>query len=111
VQITAPLPPNPAPTLLSITPNSGFNDVPTPVVITGSGFLDTPVLMLGESWLTSVTVVNSTTIEAVVPAGLPVGVHTLSLTNGDCQETVLEDAFEVLEAPIFHYTYLPVTLR
>jgi hypothetical protein len=112
VQITAPLPPNPTPTLLSISPNRGGNDLPTPVVITGSGFLETPALQLGETWLISVTVVSSTTIEAVIPTGLPLGVYALTLTNGDCQGATLESAFEVLPpTPESRFIFLPATFK
>ena len=102
VQLNAPLPPNPAPALLTITPDSGSTYEPTPVVIEGTGFVDTPSLQLGETWLLSVTLVSSTTIQAVVPAGMPGGVYDLMLINGDCQTDVLVDAFTVttIEQPI-----------
>jgi PKD repeat protein len=102
VQVTGPLPPNPAPALLSITPDTGSAYEQTPVVIEGTGFVDTPNLQLGETWLLSVTLVSSTTIEAVVPAGMPGGVYDLTLINGDCQAEVLVDAFTVttVEQPI-----------
>jgi hypothetical protein len=95
VQITAPLPPNPAPVLLSISPNTGDSNTPTPVVITGTNFLGTPALKLGDTWLESVTVAGPNTINAIVPAGIPVGVYDLTLYNGDCQSDVLEAAFTV----------------
>jgi PKD repeat protein len=102
VEITAPLPANPAPTLLSITPDSGTTWEPTPVVITGGYFTGTTNLQLGETWLMSVTLVNTSTIEAVVPAGMPTGVYTLTLYNGDCQMATLPEAFTVTaaDAPI-----------
>ena len=96
VQITTPMPPNPAPILPSLTPNSGGNDVPTPVVITGTNFIGSPALQLGDNWLESVVVVNPSTINAVVPAGMPAGVYDLTFYNGDCQSDVLEAAYTVL---------------
>jgi PKD repeat protein len=97
VQITSPLPPNPAPTLLGITPDSGSAYVDTPVQIEGSGFIATPAVKLGDTWLLSVTLVNSTTLDAVVPAGMPGGVYDLTLYNsGDCQEATLADAYTVI---------------
>ena len=107
VQITSPLPPNPAPTLLSITPDSGNNGIPTPVVISGTNFFGSPALLLGDTWLESVTVVSSSTITAVVPVGIPEGVYDLTIFNGDCQEDTLEDAFVI--APPLRFIYLPVT--
>jgi hypothetical protein len=96
VEVTAPLPPNPAPTLLSIMPDSGSAYENTPVTVEGSGFITTPVLSLGETWLLSVTRVSSTTLTAVVPAGMAGGVYTLTLYNGDCQEATLADAYTVI---------------
>jgi hypothetical protein len=95
VQITAPLPPNPSPTLASINPNMGGNDVPTPIVITGTNFMGSPALKLGDTWLESVVVVNPSTINAVVPAGIAAGVYDLTIYNGDCQSDVLEAAYTV----------------
>ncbi len=96
VEITAPLPPNPAPTLESITPNHGPYGHTTPVQVEGSGFLPTPDLKLGETWLLSVTLVSSTTLNAVVPDTLAPGTYTLTLYNGDCQEAILPNAFSVV---------------
>lgn len=102
VQITAPLPPNPAPALGSITPDAGNNFAPTPVVITGTNFVGSPALQLGDTWLESVVVVDASTINAVVSAGIPAGVYDLTIYNGDCQSDVLAEAFTVYteEAPI-----------
>jgi hypothetical protein len=96
VAITAPLPPKPAPALLAITPGSGSASEETSVQIEGSGFAVTPGVQLGDTWLLSVTVVNSTTLDAVVPAGMAPGTYDLSLHNGgDCQGAALSSAFTV----------------
>jgi PKD repeat protein len=96
VEVTAPRPPNPAPMLISVTPDSGMSYEDTPVTIEGSGFVTTPVLSLGDTWLLSVTQVSSTTLTGVVPAGMDAGVYTMTLYNGDCQEAILTDAFTVI---------------
>lgn len=95
VQITSPLPPNPAPLLTAIVPDHGKPTVPTSVQILGRGFVETPSAQLGETWLLSVTLASSTTLEAVVPAGMSPGTYTLTLYNGDCQEAALPNAFTV----------------
>ncbi len=95
VQITSPLPPNPAPTVDSITPNSGSPDQPTPVQIGGSNFVETPSLRLGETWLEDVVQVSPTELTAVVPAGMAPGTYDLVLYNGDCQVATLPNAFTV----------------
>jgi hypothetical protein len=98
VQITSPLAPDPAPVVLSVTPPAGSAYAPTPVSIEGSDFVDTPSIKLGDTWLLSVTHVSSTTLEAVVPAGMAGGSYDLALYNGgDCQEAALTAAFTVIE--------------
>jgi PKD repeat protein len=48
----------------------------------------------------SVAVTDPTTINAIVPAGMPDGVYNLAIFNGDCQEAILPDAFTVTSVPI-----------
>jgi hypothetical protein len=99
VQITSPLPPNPAPVVTVITPDSGPSDAPTPVQIAGTGFLETPAVRLGETWLLDVTWVSPSQLTAVVPAGMEPGMYDLMLFNGDCQEASLPDAFTITGEP------------
>jgi serine protease AprX len=93
VQIGAPLPLLPSPTILAITPDHGLWDNQTPVTITGAFFQPTPVVMLGSTPLFSVTYASSTTLAAVVPAGLDAGIYHLAVINGDCQAGSLLDAY------------------
>src|SRR6267143_601904 len=69
---TTPNPPNspsnPAPTVTSITPNSGTSNCGTSVTVAGRGFLSVATVKLGGTSATGVTVVNSTTITAATPA-------------------------------------------
>lgn len=95
VQITGPMPPTPAPIVTEVVPNNGSPFEPTPVQILGSNFIETPNARLDDTWLLSVTLVSSTTLEAVVPAGLVSGTYTLTLYNGDCQTAVLPEAFTI----------------
>lgn len=64
-----PLPPAApsAPTVTAISPPGGSTTRPTPVMISGTGFLAGATVTVGVVAL-SVTVVNSTTISAIVPA-------------------------------------------
>jgi len=95
VQITSPLPPNPVPTRVTITPNSGSPFQATPAQIAGSGFVETPSVRLGDTWLLDVVQVSPTLLTAVVPAGMAAGTYDLVLYNGDCQQVTLPDAFTV----------------
>lgn len=99
VLIISPLPANPAPLLTAIVPEQGSPNAPTAVEIQGVGFLEMPNARLGQTWLLSVTLVSSTTLEAIVPAGMAPGVYTLTLYNGDCQEAMLPDAFLIAQCP------------
>jgi hypothetical protein len=112
VEITAPLPPGPAPEVLSVTPAIGFVGEDTPVQIAGTGFVDTPHVKLGDTWLVSVTHTSSTTLDVVVPGSMAAGVYTLTLYNGgDCQEATLSDAFTMATEPQHLYIYLPIIIK
>jgi photosystem II stability/assembly factor-like uncharacterized protein len=82
-----------APVPSAISPSSGPADRQTPVVITGTGFVSTSAVTLGDTPLLDVTPVDSTTLEARVPFGLPTGVYTLTVINPE--PGVLTDAFTV----------------
>ncbi|HSJ55782.1 MAG TPA: C25 family cysteine peptidase [Anaerolineae bacterium] len=107
VEITAPLPPNPAPGLLEIVPDHGGAAQPVAVEIHGTDFINTPSVRLGDTWLLSVTMVSTTTLTAVVPAGMPDGLHDLVLYNGDCQQVMLPDAYMVNLQPVFTLDLVP----
>ena len=89
----------PAPALMSITPNSGPSDAPTDVTILGAHFQPTPTARLNGTALLDVTCVSSTTLGGTVPAGMAVGVYTLTVTNPDQQSATLTDAFTVTYPP------------
>jgi lysyl endopeptidase len=101
---TTPLPSRAAvaapPVLSSISPAAGLADAPTPVQIEGRGFVETPSLRLGDTWLPSVTQVSTTTLRALVPAGMAGGTYDLVLYNGDCQQALLPAAYTVVTACI-----------
>ncbi|MBN2001806.1 MAG: PKD domain-containing protein [Anaerolineae bacterium] len=101
VQIAIPMPANPALVLDAVTPAGGSPFVDTPVQLTGSGFTGTPNVLLESqgltsAWLISVTLVNSSTLDAFVPAGLDWGTYSVTLFNGDCQQAVLPDAYTII---------------
>ena len=71
-----------APTISAISPGSGNVKGGELVTISGTGFTAGAVVRIGASLASSVTVVNSSTITAVVPAG-SVGTANVSVTNTD----------------------------
>lgn len=85
-----------APIVTSVFPAQVYNWQPTTITITGSNFLATPMVRLGNVSLTDVTFVNSTAVTANVPAGMAGGSYTLSVTNPDSQIATLANAFTVL---------------
>ncbi len=84
--------PNPAPTVTTITPNSGSTAGGTTVTITGTGFLTGAAVKLGGTSATSVAVVNSTSITAITPAHAA-GAVSVQVTNTDAQSGTLSNGF------------------
>jgi formylglycine-generating enzyme required for sulfatase activity len=68
------------PTISSVAPNSGSTAGGTPITITGTNLTGASSVTIGGSAATSVSVVNSTTVTAVTPAGTA-GAKTVSLTT------------------------------
>jgi len=80
--------PNPAPTVTSVSPNSGPAAGGTPLTITGTGFVAGATVTIGGTAATSVVVVNSTSITANSPAHAT-GAVTVQVTNPDTQSGTL----------------------
>ncbi len=95
VRLLGHKPTYPAPALREVQPPSAESATPVPVVIQGENFSKVSALRLGETWLPSVTVASSTTLETVIPANLAGGSYTLTLYSGDCTAAVLPHAFFV----------------
>jgi Domain of unknown function (DUF1929)/IPT/TIG domain len=85
-------PPNPAPTVTSIAPNTGTSAGGTAVTITGTGFLSGATVSIGGTAATGVTVVSSTSIKATVPAHAA-GAVNVSVTNTDNQTGTLTNGY------------------
>ncbi len=76
------------PQLTSVRPNEGNNARVTRITLSGSNFIAPVRVQLGSTLLGNVRFVNSTTIEADVPAGLPVGSYDVTVINpGDWAAT------------------------
>lgn len=86
---------SPNPTVASVTPGEAYNDVATVITITGVGFAATPALYLNNAWLEDVGFIDSATLTATVPADLPGGVYTITVTNPDGGSRSLANAFTV----------------
>ncbi|MBN1179309.1 MAG: S8 family serine peptidase [Anaerolineae bacterium] len=87
-----------------VVPASGLMDAETTVHVLGRAFTGTVHVQVGQTWLPTVTLVSSTTLEVVIPAGFPFGPHDVTVVNGDCQEAALTGAYLAWR----HQLYLPL---
>ena len=81
-----------APTVTSVSPNSGTTGGGTLVTITGTNFAAGATVTFGTTAATNVVIVNSTTITATTPAG-SAGAVTVTVTNTGTQSGSLTNAF------------------
>ena len=83
---------NPAPTVSSITPNTGTANGGTGVTIAGSGFLVGATVAIGGTAATNAVVVSSTSITATTPAHAA-GAVSVVVTNTDAQTGTLTNGY------------------
>jgi fibronectin type 3 domain-containing protein len=81
-----------APTVASISPNSGSVNGGTAVTITGTGFVSGATVSIGGVNATAVTFVSATSITATTPAGT-VGAQNVVVTNPDGQIGTLTSGY------------------
>lgn len=82
----------PAPTVNTITPNSGTTAGGTAVTISGTNFLSGASVRFGGVVATNVTVTNTTSITATTPAHAA-GTVNVTVTNPDNQSVTLTSGF------------------
>lgn len=83
----------PAPTLTSVSPNTGIRTGGTSVTLTGSGFLPGAVARFGSTNATSTVVLSPTQIIATTPSVGSTGVVAVTVTNTDGKAATLSNAF------------------
>ncbi len=92
------------PTLITVDPASGPNDINTTITITGTNFsailsdtlpITPPSVYLGDSDLPDVQWVSTTTLTASVPWGLVPRVYSLRVVNPEGGSATLPDAYTV----------------
>ena len=83
---------NPAPTVTSITPNTGTTAGGTSVTIAGTGFATGATVSIGGTAATAVNVVSSTSITAITPAHTS-GAANVVVTNSDAQAGTLTNGY------------------
>ncbi|MBI2664249.1 IPT/TIG domain-containing protein [Candidatus Woesearchaeota archaeon] len=77
---------NPGPTIVKISPSSGFETVATPVTITGRNFADPVTIKFGGINAADIVFQDSTTVYATAPPGT--GTVAVEATNPDGQKGV-----------------------
>ena len=100
-----PPPPPAAPTVTAISPSTGSTVRPTPVTISGTGFLFGATVTVDATAL-SVTVVDSTTITAIVPANASGPADVLVINPGGLRGTLTAAFTYALDEP---FTLTPST--
>ena len=96
------------PTVTGVSPNSGTNDKPTSITITGTNFTGTTVISIGAVSVQSFTPPNSggTQISAVIQSGLTVGPYDIRITNPvGTSAIVVADHFTVSAPGHDHHIY------
>ncbi len=84
------------PVISSVSPNQGYSNGGTAIIITGSGFLNGATLTIGGVAASNVNVVSANTITATTPAGT-VGLADIVVTNPDTTTTTDPAAFTYLQ--------------
>lgn len=86
------------PTITLVGPDSGNNNQPTVITITGTGFQATPSVYLGtatqpEKYLLSTVFVSPTQLTATVPVNRQTGSYSIKVKNPDNLSATLAGAF------------------
>lgn len=82
-----------APTVLSVSPNAGTIAGGTPVTITGTLFMQAPMVLFGNTPATNVTWVSATSITCTTPAVSGSGTLGVTVVNRDGQAGSLASAY------------------
>ena len=88
----------PAPTVISVSPNSGPAAGGTAVTIAGTSFAAGATVAFGSAPATNVVVVNGTTITVTTPAG-SAGPATVTVTNTGSQSGSLANGYTYMVVP------------
>ena len=86
------------PTLNGVAPNQGYNDTPNEITLYGFNLQPGVIVMVGNQVLSETVRINSTQVQAVVPAGLTAGTYDVTARNPAAVATAtLAAAYMVLD--------------
>jgi hypothetical protein len=83
--------------ITSIVPSTVLNNAPATLTITGSDFTSDAVVLLDGYGALATTFLNSGTLTATVPAGLPAGTYTVTVRISDVLSTSCSNCLTVVE--------------
>ncbi len=89
----------PTPQIINISPQSGYLVGGTPVIISGTDFLDGAIANLGGVSISNLSYIDSTTLIGDTPA-LGIGTYDLTVINPGNKTGVLTDVFTVISTPL-----------
>jgi hypothetical protein len=86
------------PTLSGLAPDQGYNDTPNEITLYGFNLQPGVIVMVGNVVLSETVRINSTQVQAVVPAGLTAGTYDVTARNPASAATAtLSAAYMVLD--------------
>jgi Malectin domain/Domain of unknown function (DUF1929)/PKD domain len=104
--------PSPAPTLTSVSPNSGEqNSSGLLISLEGANFLPNPICTFGEGIIVNTCVYNSSTVliaNITIPVNTFIAPSNVSVSNADGQSTTLVNGFTIISSA---NGFTPVLLR
>jgi len=98
--------------VISIDPTGHSGILPMDLIINGANFVDTPQVFLDNYQALNVSLVNSTQLTALSPAGMVSGVYDVRVCNPDGQCGVQSGLFTVTDgADTMYRLFLPAIQR
>ena len=91
--------PDPAPTITSLSSNSGTIAGGEVVTITGANFKSGAKVYFGDN-AAVISLITNTEIKVKVPASTITGLVSVKVVNADLQEVILDDAYNYVPVPI-----------
>ncbi|MFT9116351.1 MAG: IPT/TIG domain-containing protein [Sporolactobacillus sp.] len=90
-----------APSISSVSPTSSYSSGGDTITIIGANFASDPKVSIGDEPASNVTLIDSSTITATIPADTAVGAVDVVVTNRDGQMATLRNGFSYLQsAPV-----------
>lgn len=83
--------------ITGVSPNTISNQQSNTITVTGIDFVMGAVISLGNFGSLNTSFFSNTTLLAVVPPGIPVGIYTITVTNPDSSSASLPNSLSVVQ--------------